>query len=125
MSKYKVKITEKLTKVVEQEANSYEEAIDIVSNKYNDGKIILNLNNYDSVEYNRYPTPKILEDFNINLNYNSKRNELSFSDEYELLSIYECKNVQDFEIALNDFFNDCLELEEEQEYKKDKEYFYD
>lgn len=113
MALYNIEVKETLSRVIEQVADSCEEAKDIVSSKYLNSEIILDWEDLEDVEYKRYPSPKIEESFNININYNHERQELSFSDEYELIATYDCKSLDDFEKALKSYFKDNLELEED------------
>lgn len=50
MKIYKVQITEKLQKTIEVEANSEQEAMDIVESKWSDGDIILTADDYTDKE---------------------------------------------------------------------------
>ncbi len=52
--KYQIEIEEILQKVVEIEANSLEDAIDIVQNKYSNQNIILDYEDYKGVEFREY-----------------------------------------------------------------------
>ena len=55
MSKvYKIEIEETLQRVVEIEANSPEEAIDIAQNRYSNQEYILDYEDYKGVEYKEY-----------------------------------------------------------------------
>ena len=51
---YEIEIEEILQKVVKVEANSLEEAIDIVQNKYSNQEIILDYEDYKGVEFKEY-----------------------------------------------------------------------
>lgn len=51
MNKYKVKITEKLVRVIEIEAACELQALAKVEDDYNDGKIILTADNYTDTEF--------------------------------------------------------------------------
>lgn len=51
---YEIEIQELLQKVVKVEANSLEEAIDIVQNKYSNQEIILDYEDYKGVEFKEY-----------------------------------------------------------------------
>ncbi len=55
MSKvYKIEIEETLQKVVEIEANSLDEAIDIAQNRYSNQEYILDYEDYKGVEYREH-----------------------------------------------------------------------
>ena len=54
MKKYQIQITETLQRVVEVEANSYDEAEDKVNEDYRNGDIVLDYNDYQDTEIERY-----------------------------------------------------------------------
>ena len=51
---YKVEIEETLQKVVEVQADSLEDAFDIVQNKYNSQEYVLDYNDYKGTEFREY-----------------------------------------------------------------------
>lgn len=62
MSKvYKIEIEETLQRVVEIEANSPEEAIDIAQNRYSNQEYILDYEDYKGVEYREHKDEVIKE----------------------------------------------------------------
>ena len=52
MAKYKVRITEYLSKIVEVEASDEEMAMRIVKDRYFDEEIVLDYGDFDDVEFN-------------------------------------------------------------------------
>ena len=50
MDKYKIEITEYMQKIIEQEANSEEEALDIVKKEYDNGNICLDYNDLKGLD---------------------------------------------------------------------------
>lgn len=54
MKNFKIKITERLEKICDTEANSLDEAIDIVRNKYSNEKIILYPEDFVEVIFEEY-----------------------------------------------------------------------
>ena len=46
MEIFKIEITETLQKVIEVSASSLDEALEIIKNKYNNGEIVLDSNDY-------------------------------------------------------------------------------
>lgn len=52
--KYQIEIEETLQKVVEIEANSLDEAIDIAQNRYSNQEYILDYEDYKGVEFKEY-----------------------------------------------------------------------
>ncbi len=58
---YKIEIEETLQRVVEIEANSPEEAIDIAQNRYSNQEYILDYEDYKGVEYREHKDEVIKE----------------------------------------------------------------
>lgn len=54
IKKYKIEIEEVLQKIVEIEANSLDEALDIVQNKYYNQEYILDYDDYKGVDFKEY-----------------------------------------------------------------------
>ena len=69
MAKYQVEVVETLSRVVEVEADNYEEAEDEVTKKYDNEEIVLDWQDLVSTEYKQYPSPKLDNDFNLDLKY--------------------------------------------------------
>ena len=58
MKLYNVEVVETLSRVVEQQANSYEEAEELVSARYSNEEIVLDYNDLDDTSYKPYPSKK-------------------------------------------------------------------
>ncbi len=56
MKIYNVEVVETLSRVVEQKAKSYEEAEEIVSEKYDKTEIVLDWNDLEDTSYKPYPS---------------------------------------------------------------------
>lgn len=112
MTLYNVEVIEKLSRVVEQDADSYEDAEELVATKYADEEIALDWEDLEYTKYEPYPSQELAEDFNVNIKYDSKNKILNFSNKYESIATYDCKTQEDFNNALNDFFEDYIELED-------------
>lgn len=54
MATFKIQITETLQRVIEVEANNYDEAEDKVNEDYRNGDIVLDYNDYKSTEIERF-----------------------------------------------------------------------
>ena len=54
MEKYEVEIKEELSRVIEIEAESYVEALEIAESKYKSGEIVLDESDYKGVKINPY-----------------------------------------------------------------------
>ncbi len=57
MKKYKVTVTETLKRVVEIEAENYEDAIDSIESEYHRGNIILYAEDYTGTEFSAEELP--------------------------------------------------------------------
>lgn len=111
MALYNVEVIEELSRVVEQEADSYEEAEEMVSTRYAEEDIVLDWNDLNYTKYEPYPSQEIVEDFEVNIKYNSKEKFLMIYDKYgESLITESCKNSEELKIILKDFFGDYPEL---------------
>lgn len=62
MKEYKVEITETLQTIITIEANSEDEAIDIVQQKYKDEEIVLDSSNYIDTDFSIYSEDLPTED---------------------------------------------------------------
>ena len=51
MTKYKVTIVETISKIVDIEANSAEEAEELVMNMYNDEEVVLDYSDFEQVDF--------------------------------------------------------------------------
>lgn len=125
MAKYNVEVVETLSRVVEQEANSYEEAEELVATRYSYEDIVLDWQDLDDTSYKPYPSQKIKENFSVNFMYNKSKQELIVSDKRGTIN-YSCKNTDDLKVLLSDYFENNLELEkvmpEKDIRKKDKDH---
>lgn len=111
MAKYNVEVVETLSRVVEQEADSYEDAEELVAARYSDEDIVLDWQDLDDTSYKPYPSQKIKENFSVNFMYNKSKQELIVSDKRGTIN-YSCKNTDDLKVLLTDYFENNLELEE-------------
>lgn len=110
MKLYNVEVVETLSKVVEQKANSYEEAEDIVSARYSDSDIILDWNDLDDTSYKPYPSQMIKEDFLVTFQFKKNINELFVTDKKGTMN-YSCKNAQDLENLIKTYVENNVELD--------------
>ena len=125
MKVYNVEIIETLSRVIEQKANSYEEAVEKVSDKYDEQKIILDWIDLRNVEYKPFPPQKLNEKFHVSFTFDKEKNELIVEDNNSINN-YICNDTVDLTVILKKYFEENLKLEEvipEQiNTKKDKEY---
>ena len=77
MKLYNVEVVETLSRVVEQQANSYEEAEELVSVRYSNEEIVLDYNDLDDTSYKPYPSQELKKSFNINVDFNKNTKDLA------------------------------------------------
>ena len=118
MAIYNVEIVEKLSRVVEQEANSYEEAENLVQEKYDNEEIILDWNDCEKVEYKKYPYPKIKNNLTIYFNFNKDDNSVciqNIQNFFDSGAIYNCKTKEDLKMVFNSFIDDHIDFDNNNE----------
>ncbi len=111
MKLYNVEVVETLTRVVEQKANSYEEAEELVSAKYSDSEIVLDWNDLEDISYKPYPSQELKKDFLVTFQFKKDKNELLVTDNKGTMN-YSCKNTQDLELLLKNYIDNNVELED-------------
>lgn len=113
MKKYKVKITETLGKIVEQEAESYEDAEDLVREKYNNDEIELDYSDLEEVWYDSYPSVKLKDSFKLSIDFDKKNKKMYISLEGLSGISYDCKTFADMQWNIDRFMGDFIEVEQE------------
>lgn len=112
MAIYNVEVIEELSRVVEQEAESYEDAVELVATRYIEEEIVLDWEDCVSTKYQPYPSQELAEDFNVIINYDKKNKLLNFIDEFHSTVTYYCEDLEEFNIFLDDFLKKHIKLEE-------------
>lgn len=110
MTIYNVEVVEKLSRVVEQEANSYTDAKMKVQKRYDDEEIVLDYEDFKKVEYNRYPSPRIKNNLNIYLNYDSQENTICIQNILGSKETYICRTKEDLKKVLNIFVDNHIDF---------------
>lgn len=110
MKLYNVEVVETLSRVVEQKANSYEEAEDIVSARYSDEEIVLDYNDLVDTSYKPYPSQLLKNDFLVTFQFRKDKNELFVTDKKGTMN-YSCKNIEELNVLLNNYVENNIELE--------------
>ena len=98
MEKFKIKIIETRSKIVEQEAKCYDEAEEIVASKYSNSDIVLGEDCIKDIDYKSDSSFKLDQDFDIKLCYDSKTHTLSVYDEYDqcITDYFDCNTIEDY-----------------------------
>ena len=110
MAKYNVEVVETLSRVVEQEANSYEEAEQIVESRYDSDDIELNWQDLEDTEYKPYPPQNLKENFRVTFAFDKNKKQLFVEDKRGCIN-YSCKDVIDLKMLLKNYFDNNVELE--------------
>lgn len=110
MKLYNVEVVETLSRVVEQKANSYEEAEDIVSARYSDEEIVLDYNDLVDTSYKPYPSQLLKNDFLVTFQFRKDKNELFVTDKKGTMN-YSCKSIEELNVLLNNYVENNIELE--------------
>ncbi len=111
MKIYNVEVVETLSRVVEQKAKSYEEAEEIVSEKYDKTEIVLDWNDLEDTSYKPYPSQELKKDFSVAIQFRKDKNELFVTDKKGTMN-YSCKNLQDLETLIKDYIDNNVELKD-------------
>lgn len=121
MKKYEVEIVETLSRVVEIDAESYEEAEAIAEEKYDTCEVILDYEDKKNTNYKPYPSQKIKNDFNIEISFNKRENNLHIKSQNGLEQKYSCKTKDDLKNAIHTYLDLYINYEPvESEIKKDR-----
>ena len=122
MNKYYVKVVETLSCVVEVNANDYNQAEKIVEEKYNNSDIVLDWKDYEKVEYKQYPSPKLKDNFVLNIEYDKEDRSLGIGTDSSSGAIYNCKDLEELDMAFQNYIKNYVELEEkEKQYQQEME----
>ena len=111
MAKYQVEVVETLSRVVEVEADNYEEAEDEVTKMYDNEEIVLDWQDLVSTEYKQYPSPKLDNDFNLDLKYSKDNKTLSVTDDKFKNSVNSCKDYDELYYTIKNYFDDMYRKE--------------
>ena len=106
MSKYNIEIIETSSRVITVEANSYEEAENIAEEKYNNSEVVLDYEDLESLNYKPYPSPKLKEDTNINIQFNKYMGLVNINGQ-----LYNCRNKEDLMKSFIEYIDNNLKLE--------------
>ena len=111
MKLYNVEVVETLSRVVEQKAASYDEAEDIVSNRYSDGEFVLDYNDLEDTNYKPYPSQLLRNNFAFVVEFNKDKKEMCITNGKESKT-YSCKSIDDLYHMLKDYIDKNVELED-------------
>lgn len=124
MKKYNVEVVETLSRVVEVEATTYEEAENKVDEMYHNQDIVLDYNDLESQDLKPYPSRELSESFNINIDFDKNTQDVFIGNEDGSGARYNCKNYDDLISAIKtycDLYVNYLEPKGEKIKNKDME----
>lgn len=108
MKKYDIEIEEILRRVISQEADSIESALNIVEEKYNNEEIVLDYNDFVEKSFNNLYSKPLKEKLHISIDFNPQSGILKVvSNNKE--DKYFCDCVRDLDRCLQTFVSDYLE----------------
>lgn len=115
MSKYQVEIVETLSRVIDIEANSYEESLDKAKDKYDNSDTILDWEDLESVNYKKYPYPKMKDDFMIQIHYDKVDNSVIIGTETSSGAKYHCSDTEDLKNSFSEYIDNYIDYDNEKE----------
>lgn len=111
MSKYNVEIVETLSRVVEIEAQTYEEAEEKAEEMYDKVEIVLDYEDKEDVNYKPYPSQKIKDNYIITVDFDKDEKNVYISTKNSSGANYKCETKDDLKSAINTYINNYIELE--------------
>ena len=95
MKKFNVEVVETLSRVVEVDAKTYEEAEAKVDEMYDNQEIVLDWNDLESQNLYPYPSSEIAKSFDININFDKANQDIWIGNEDGSGARYKCKDYND------------------------------
>lgn len=126
MKKYGVEIMELANRVIEVDANSYEEAQEKAEEMYRNEEVVLDHEDFNGAFYDPYPSQKIKCNYKITIEYDKKTNTLKMSDSNNKVQESECKSKEDFIFLVENYSRENLPIDkviplEQERPKKNKD----
>lgn len=112
MKNYEIGIEESLRRVVCVEANNIDEAIEIVSEKYNKEEIVLDSSDFCESNIANIYSKKLDEPMNIYMRYDPQEGILTIIQDDNKEVKYVCDTVEDISVCLKTYTNDYMENSE-------------
>lgn len=109
MSKYQIEIVETLSRVVDINANSYEEALEQAKEKYDKSEIVLDWEDLENVDYKKYPYPKMKDDFILEVHYDKIGNSVIIGTETSSGAEYHCSDIEDLKNSINEYIDNYVD----------------
>lgn len=123
MNKYDIEIEEVLRKVIQNvEAKDFGEALDLVSEKYDKEKIVLDSSDYVETNIRNLYSKKLNQDMNFYLKYNFKDGILTIIHDDHKEGKYICDSARDISRSIESYVDDYIENYEITSEAQNKEY---
>lgn len=111
MRLYNVEIKEDTSRVIEINANSYEEAVNKAEEMYDKGEVVLFYDDCNGVSYEPYPSQKIKNNFSLNIEFDKKEKMLYITHEDGSGTKYNCETRDNLISAFKTYIDIYEELE--------------
>ena len=121
MKRYNVEVKETLSKIVMQEANTFEEAALLVKERYDEEDIILNWADHKDTDYIPADAQTIDNNFQIKFIYDKNKKQLIVEDMHGSIS-NTCKTNKDLKALINEYFKENVHLSKVKPIQYNKEH---
>lgn len=111
MAKYDVEIVETLSRVVEIEADSYEDAEATAEEMYDNTEIVLDYEDKEDTDYKPYPSQTISKSFVITVDFDKKKRDVYIATENSSGANYKCETKEDLKSAINTYISNYIEFD--------------
>ena len=111
MNLYEIEVIETLKRVVSEKANSYDEAKNLVEEKYSNGDIVLDYEDYVETDFKPHKEQLIKDNFKVIVEYDKETEVVTFLQNADSKS-YFCKNNQALKEVIQSYFDKNIELED-------------
>lgn len=121
MKRYNVEVKETLSKIVMQEANTFEEAALLVKERYDEEDIILNWADHKDTDYIPADAQTIDNNFQIKFIYDKNKKQLIVEDMHGSIP-NTCKTNKDLKVLINEYFKENVHLSKVKPIQYNKEH---
>lgn len=111
MKKYGIEIEESSSRVIEVDANSYEEAQDKVEEMYRNQEVILDYEDYNGVRYEPFPSQRIKDNYKLTIEYDNKNENLKIIDSNNKIQESKCRTKEDFVFLVENYVREYIPME--------------
>lgn len=112
MQKYEIGIEETLRRVINVEAENIDEAIEIATNKYDSGEIVLDSSDFCDKTISNIYSKKLEQPINIFMKYNPKDGIITIVQDNNKEGKYVCDTVEDLSVCLKTYTSNYMETPE-------------